>query len=98
MYCGAFVLAHKSGGPIESIVNGTTGYLIENEEPKEWARKLLDFFYPREGDINVDSFTNMNTNGLRKVLKDHVITNFSLKTMINDIKNVFIYGLKRKID
>jgi alpha-1,3/alpha-1,6-mannosyltransferase len=98
MYCGAFVLAHKSGGPIESIVDGKTGYLIENEDPKEWARKLSEFFYPWEGDVNVDAFTNMNTKLLRNTLKDHVIANFSLKTMINDIKNVFTYGLKMKIN
>ena len=41
MYCGAWVLASKSGGPMESVVDGKTGSLLDNENPEKWADKMI---------------------------------------------------------
>ena len=84
MYCGAFVIAHKSGGPTESIKNGITGYLMENEEGFSWGQKINDFFITPQFDL----LTNMNNEKLVQTLRTHVMDNFSLKSMKNDFETV----------
>ena len=42
MYCGAWVIAHKSGGPMESVVEGKTGNLLDNEEPEKWGQRMKE--------------------------------------------------------
>ena len=39
MYMKLPVLACKSGGPTESIIDGETGFLLNSDE-KEWAKKM----------------------------------------------------------
>ncbi len=34
------VLAHNSGGPKETVINGETGYLLDNN-PENWAEKMF---------------------------------------------------------
>jgi alpha-1,3/alpha-1,6-mannosyltransferase len=94
MYCGAFVIAHKSGGPTESIKDGETGYLLDNEDPKEWAKKMKEYFHPKQGDICIDVDSNMNTNKLKIRLKEHVLANFSLKTMEDDLLKIIEKKIK----
>jgi alpha-1,3/alpha-1,6-mannosyltransferase len=88
MYCGAYVIAHKSGGPTESVIDGVTGRLLDNEDPKEWGKKIQEYFYPTEGDINIDVDSYMNTGKLRSRLREHVLANFSLNTMEKDLLNI----------
>ena len=37
MFCGAWVLASKTGDPMESVVDGKTGDLLDNEDSEKWA-------------------------------------------------------------
>jgi alpha-1,3/alpha-1,6-mannosyltransferase len=82
MYCGAWVLASKSGGPMESVVDGKTGDLLDNEDPEKWAIKIKEMF---ENEKNFNPNNSMNSDELKKVLKNHVEDNFSLKRMYNDL-------------
>ena len=82
MYCGAWVFANKSGGPMESVVDGKTGNLLDNEDPEKWADKINEMFSNR---FNFERRTNLNTEKLRKELKEHVENNFSLKRMEEDL-------------
>lgn len=70
LYCGAAVIAHKSGGPIESISSKSVGYLIDSEDPKEWSDVLLQYFSGKPFD--------------KKVLKNYVLEKFSLERMKKD--------------
>jgi hypothetical protein len=54
MYCGAWVLASKSGGPMESVLDGKTGNLLDNEEPEKWALKIKEMIE------NEKNFENKN--------------------------------------
>jgi alpha-1,3/alpha-1,6-mannosyltransferase len=91
MYCGAFVIAHKSGGPIESVNNGVTGYLIENEDSHQWGLSIKEFF----NSGNIDKNSSMNNDDLKKTLKDYILNNFSLKTMKNDFESVCGFSNKK---
>ena len=97
MYCGAWVLASKTGGPMESVIDGKTGHLLDNEEPEKWADKINEM-------LSNDKFfdnTSMNNDDLRNVLNQHVQENFSLKTMekdlFNEVQEIF-KGKKLKSD
>ena len=82
MYCGAWVFANKSGGPMESVVDGKTGNLLDNEDPEKWADKINEMFSNR---YNFERRTCLNTEKLKKELKEHVENNFSLKRMEEDL-------------
>jgi len=84
MYCGAFVIAHKSGGPTESVKDGETGYLLDNEDSSLWAKKIDSFFNSSQ----FDSSDNMNNKKLVDKLRSHVIDNFSLVSMKQDFEKV----------
>mmetsp|Transcript_17383 Transcript_17383/g.29246 ORF Transcript_17383/g.29246 Transcript_17383/m.29246 type:complete len:128 (-) Transcript_17383:31-414(-) len=45
MHMGCIVIACNSGGPLESVDDGKTGYLVE---PKEelWGQKIFDILKP----------------------------------------------------
>ena len=40
MSCGKPVIASKTGGPSETVLDGETGYVLD-EDPKAWAAKIL---------------------------------------------------------
>ena len=82
MYCGAWVLASKTGGPIESVVDGKTGNLLDNEEPEKWSIKIKEMF---DNKNNFNPINNMNSDELKNILKNHVEDNFSLKRMYSDL-------------
>jgi hypothetical protein len=64
MYCGAWVLASKSGGPMESVLDGKTGNLLDNEEPEKWALKIKEMI---DNEKNFDSKNAMNSDELKQV-------------------------------
>lgn len=70
MYCGAPVIAHKSGGPIESVKEGL-GFLVDSEDPKEWAVVLKKYFSSSPIE--------------KKDLKNYVNEKFSLERMNIDM-------------
>lgn len=73
MYCGAAVIAHKSGGPIETV-SPETGFLLENEDSREWGKKIFDYF---------------NGNKIsKKTLREYIIKNYSLERMNVDFVNM----------
>jgi len=41
MYIGCVVIATNTGGPLESILNNVTGYLVPADE-KLWAKQMAD--------------------------------------------------------
>lgn len=94
MYCGAMVIAHKSGGPTESIKDGETGYLMDNEDEKQWGFKLFDYF-KNKNNFNVDQMNNKET---KMKLKRHVLDLFSLETMRNDMYAILKKLCPKKID
>ena len=82
MYCGSWVIAHKSGGPMESVVDGKTGNLLENEEPGSWGEKIKEMFGNESMFQKEDSLNNLK---LRNELKKYVEDTFSLKKMEDDM-------------
>ena len=97
MYCGAWVLASKSGGPMESVVDGKTGSLLDNEDPEKWADKINEML---SSDKYFDN-TSMNNDELRGILNKHVEDYFSLSTMETDLYsevNDIFQGKKLKSD
>ena len=52
MYIGTPVIASNSGGPLETIVNGETGYLT-NPDPASYAQRLLFFFHRPEESVRM---------------------------------------------
>ncbi len=89
MYCGAPVIAHKSGGPIESVpFKENLGYLIETENPKDWGFQIRKYFSEKAIEKNV--------------LRSYVNDKFSLSRMNKDMliilnnkwKGVFKEGKK----
>ena len=82
MYCGSWVLASKSGGPMESVVDGKTGNLLDNEEPEKWALKIKEML---QNENNFDKNNGMNSAELKEILKKHVEDNFSLNRMYTDL-------------
>jgi len=82
MYCGAWVLASKTGGPMESVVDGKTGNLLDNEDPEKWSIKIKEMF---DNKNNFNPSNNMNSDDLKNILKTHVEDNFSLKRMYSDL-------------
>ena len=84
MYCGAWVLASKTGGPMESVVDGKTGNLLDNEQAEKWAEKIKEMLDNKK---NLDENNCMNSKELKEILKKHVEDNFSLNRMYTDLFN-----------
>jgi alpha-1,3/alpha-1,6-mannosyltransferase len=82
MYCGAWVLASKTGGPMESVVDGKTGNLLDNELAEKWSEKIKEML---ENKKNLDENNYMNSKELKSILKKHVEDNFSLNRMYTDL-------------
>lgn len=84
MYCGAWVIAHKSGGPMESVVDNKTGDLLDNEEPGKWGLKLKELI---DNKNNFNIADSMNSDQLKSILKEHVENTFSITRMQKDFYN-----------
>jgi alpha-1,3/alpha-1,6-mannosyltransferase len=84
MASGAMVMCHKSGGPLETVNDGITGYLMDNEDELKWGFKLFHFF---RNESNFDE-NGMNNRELKETLKSHIIDNFSVDRMMKEM-NIF---------
>jgi hypothetical protein len=67
---------------MESVVDGKTGNLLDNEEPEKWSIKIKEMF---DNKNNFNPKNNMNSDELKNILKTHVEDNFSLKRMYSDL-------------
>lgn len=81
MYCGATVIAHKSGGPIETIQEGY-GYLLENDNPKEWGKTIYNYY-------NISSDNQIFRN--KEKLKEYVLKNYDLERMNVSLLEILNY-------
>ena len=54
MYLGCVVIACNSGGPLESIDHGKTGFLLKANQPKQWAEQMAQFASNDFSEINFD--------------------------------------------
>ena len=76
MYMGTPVIATNSGGPLETIVSGETGYLT-NPDSSSYAERLLYFFHERK------EIENMGKRG-----KHRVITKFSFDVFTDKLNQI----------
>ncbi|KAG7394355.1 Alpha-1,3-mannosyltransferase-like protein [Phytophthora boehmeriae] len=87
MACGTPVVAVSSGGPLESVVDGETGYLCE-QKPEAFADAMAKLCGPTN-DVNVAA---MGAKG-----KDRAHKMFSLETFgdtLFELVNQVLYGYK----
>lgn len=73
MYCGAAVIAHRSGGPIETVTKDT-GFLLDNEDPQKWGETIYNYL----SELKIS----------KEKLKDYIVDNYSLKRMNTDFINL----------
>lgn len=73
MYVGKPVIAHKSGGPMESIVSGETGFLVENLSAEAFASKISFLV------TNPDSIEDFGRTGKDRFLKTFSFAAFSVQ-------------------
>jgi len=76
MYMGKPVLATKSGGPMETIEDKTTGFLCAND-PVEFCEIMHDVI------LNPERAQKMGEDGRKKVVEEFSFENFS--GMLNDV-------------
>jgi alpha-1,3/alpha-1,6-mannosyltransferase len=76
-YCKTCVVAANSGGPLESIIHGKTGYLAD-PTPEAFAEAALIFMQK----------TDEQKEELRKKAREHVKKNFSLEAFSAHLEKV----------
>jgi len=86
MYCNAVVIACNSGGPLETVVDKRTGYLLE-PQPQEWANKITELL---RDPIKVKT---MGEEG-----QEHVKKNFTIEAFGNQLEKTVVKLLKSKSD
>ena len=70
-------IACKSGGPLETIIDGQTGFLCNNNDEQDWAKAMKKFVDDRELTLK-----------LGQAGKQRVINNFSRQELENVMKKV----------
>lgn len=74
---GTPVIAHKSGGPMETILNNKTGFLFENKnELAEYMKKIVS--------INKNDYFEIQRNCMEKIRE------YDIEILIKKIENIFI--------
>lgn len=73
MYCGSPVIAHNSGGPIETVKKDI-GFLVNTENPSDWGKVISDYF--RGKPI------------AKKQLKEYVLSTYGLERMNIDMLEI----------
>jgi len=72
MHMGCIVLACNSGGPLESIVDGETGFLME-QDANTWGNKITEIL----NNSFIDNVARMQNKAKSRVLKMFVIEAFA---------------------
>ncbi len=86
MACATPVVAYANGGVKETVVDGLTGYLVEEKlGVKELVKKTRAIL-----EMNKVQYQKISKNA-----REHVVKNFSLEKMVNDYEKVYyqILGL-----
>ena len=70
--CGTPVIASRAGGMVDSVQDGTTGYLIPSRDPVDWARVILTILtdQPRRDRLGRASRRFAESRGWREVARD----------------------------
>ncbi|GAB6163066.1 glycosyltransferase [Desulfothermus naphthae] len=84
MAAGCIVLATAAGGPLEIIDENKTGFLVEPNNAKLMAKKLINIIE------NIDDLKYISLNAKLKVLK-----NYDIKRVALEIQNLFMELKKR---
>ena len=80
MACGTPVIAYANGGVKETIVDGQTGYLVdENLGVEELVNKTKDIL----------KMSQSQYQKISQAAREHVVKNFSLDKMVNDYEKVY---------
>jgi glycosyltransferase involved in cell wall biosynthesis len=74
MSCGRPVIASRSGGMIETVIDGTTGYIVEKNNPEALAEKVAKLLNDRA------EARRLGDSGRR-----HVVRNFSANTYTSEL-------------
>jgi len=80
MYCGCIPLACNSGGPIESVDDGVTGYLLDPQEPETWADKLKEIF---EKSGNLKEMESAARKRVQDIFSFKAFTNVMSETLLS---------------
>jgi alpha-1,3/alpha-1,6-mannosyltransferase len=78
-YGGRFVVACNSGGPLETITHGETGYLVE-PTPESFADGILKVLQMKNSDYNLIS----------KKARQNVIEKFSLESFSEQLNKIIV--------
>ena len=81
MACGKPVLAHALGGPSETIVDGETGWLVQDYKPKSISEGLSRAFSERS-----------NWEAMGQAARKRVITQFSQAKFIDRVERLLSRG------
>jgi len=85
MACGTPAVAYANGGVKETIINGKTGYLVEEKDGIE------------ELTAKTKTILEMTQNQYEKIsqtARDYVVKNFSLQKMVDDYEKIYYQILK----
>lgn len=79
MYCYKPVIAVSSGGPLETVIDGNTGFLVKSE-PEEFSQKMLIL-------LKNNSKENQK---IGSQAHDHVVQNFSFQAFKKKLNSILI--------
>jgi alpha-1,3/alpha-1,6-mannosyltransferase len=77
MYCYKPVIAVSSGGPLETVIDGKTGFLVKSD-PEEFSRKMLVLLQN----------TSKENQKLGSQAHEHVVQNFSFQTFKKKLNSI----------
>ena len=79
MYMGCIVIACNSGGPLESVADGETGYLIE-PDPVKWGSKIDLLLGGQKSDVKTSQLMKM-----KSAAKERVQNNFTIEVFATNL-------------
>jgi len=66
MHMGCLVMACDSGGPLESVANGETGYL-QAPKPELWGARIFELLEKKDGGVDETKLENMRGAARKRV-------------------------------
>ena len=93
MLAGVPVLAAKSGGPLETVVDGKTGWLRNVKKPESWTAVMREVLV----DLSDAEPQRMGTAGKERVRAEFSKTKMA-KTLDNEIEEMIASPRRRTVD